>query len=106
MIGLFISHTCTSCDCNGSIGFKEADIVFVGKVVRVENQGRYKITFRVCRIEKGKHRKKELVVYTPCLTDPCCGINFQKDSIYRVYALTYNKEFTANLCTETTLLDK
>src|SRR5690606_37319392 len=82
-----------------------ADIVFVGKVVSVKNKGGfsgYNIIFKRCVIEKGKMKNKRISVFVPCLTDPCCGINFEKGKKYRVYALKQGGELKTNLCTETT----
>ncbi len=93
----------TACDCNVYLGFKEAAFVFVGKVISIENNKEYEIGFQLIKIEKGKYQAKEILVYTTCLLDACCGYNFEIGGVYKVYT---NAEFRTGLCTENWKLDK
>lgn len=93
-----------ACDCNILLGHDSVDLVFMGKVIKIEKQDEYsknKITFQVCKYYKGKMKKKKITVNVPCLADPCCGIDFKVGKKYEVYALEQNGIFTTDQCTMT-----
>ena len=95
-----------ACDCVSLVGYDEAKIVFIGKVLDVTDVGPNKITFKVYRFKKGRKRSKEITIYTPCSSVACCGIDFQKDEVYKVYAYEENGELHTDDCTATHKLKK
>jgi len=98
------------CDCNRSVGYDEANLVFIGNVVHIKKNTKpyvdFAITFKVCTVEKGKLKTKRIIIYTPCLMDPCCGIPFKLDEKYRVYAYLEDNKLCTNLCTETSKMNE
>lgn len=110
LLVLLFSMPSFACDCNSIVGYNESKVVFTGTVVKIERKTRpyieYAITFKVCNIEKGNLKRKRIVVYTPCLMDACCGIDFQVKRKYRVYTVEEDGKLNTNLCTETTVVGK
>ena len=85
-----------SCDCDKTIGLKEAVNVFEGRVMgirRIEAPYiRYEITFKISKAIKGALKSKTITVNVPCLNVGCCGIPFEMDSNYVVYTFMKNKK--------------
>jgi hypothetical protein len=90
-----------SCGCNTPVGLNEAKSVFIGKVVKIVKKGRYEITFQISSVQKGKLRSKKIAIYTPCLMDGCCGIPFEINEVYKVFAYENDKQLYTDQCTET-----
>ena len=105
LTALIISAYSYACDCDGMKGEKEADVVFKGKVEKIQKlelpYRRYEITFQITEEVKGIRKEKNIVVDVPCLTDGCCGIAFEVGQLYRVCAYKQENRVKTNQCWET-----
>ncbi|OJV51600.1 MAG: hypothetical protein BGO31_00830 [Bacteroidetes bacterium 43-16] len=110
-ICLFVlSYSAFACDCSVDdyINFKKADLVFVGKVIKIENVNEYeinRITLQICEMQKGKIRKKKITIVIPCMNEVCCGVEFILNEKYKVFSVKRGKDYFTNLCSETVKLD-
>jgi hypothetical protein len=97
-----------ACNCIGKIGFDRADVVFTGKVIKVEKveeqsdfHFHFEITFEVYEIQKGDSAIKTLNIIT---SRSNCGISFQRNQKYHVFAIKSEKGLYASRCTETAII--
>lgn len=101
-----------ACDCNSSNidHYTLADVVFVGKVVRINadrvvhgperykspfNEGYYSVTLEVIEVSKGKwttYKARELTVRIHSLALTECGIEYQNYKLFEVYAYYSKKD--------------
>ena len=79
--------------------FNDADVVFVGKVLDIE-QGwgnEFEVKFEIMERQKMTGSDKVIVVRT-AVSSSACGYSFQPDVIYVVYAIGDNEKFYTDLC--------
>jgi hypothetical protein len=97
--------TSRACDCDSIISISESKLAFKGKVIDIkevnDSISHYEITFRVKKVLKGKRKVKYIKVNTPCLTDGCCGIEFNKNDIFLVVTREKYGQVYADACTAT-----
>lgn len=108
-LGIFSAAEALACSCMPpgppKEELKEADAVFVGKVVRLETEGdeftgQLKATIRASKVWKGPVRR--YVVVRTARQGSMCGYGFQTSQKYVVY--TYKSEdgrLTTNICSRT-----
>lgn len=89
------------CSCSDILGYDRAAYVFTGKVISIKKGGMYEITMRVKKVAKGEIKSTNVVVYTPCMWDSCCGIKFNPGERYKIFAYDSDGKIYTNLCTET-----
>lgn len=79
--------------------FNDADVVFTGKVLEIEQNwdNEFEVKFEVIERQKLSGTDKTVVVRT-ALTGAECGYNFQPDVIYVVYALRDGSRLYTDLC--------
>ena len=99
---ILFSVPANACDCDSIKGYKDADAVFTGKVLKIQRAEqpyiRYEITFQVNKWIKGKRKNLKIVVDSPCLLEACCGIAFQTGELYQVYAFKDEKRLETTQC--------
>lgn len=80
------------------------DAVFTGKVLEVDEKynSTTKVKLSVSETWKGVNTK-EVVIYT-AMDSAACGVYFEKDKDYLVYAHLEDGEYTTYLCSRTTEL--
>lgn len=95
-----------ACDCDEIVDTEKSNLVFRGKVLSVKKQesSAYAITFKVKKKVKGQIKKRRVTIYTPCLSDLCCGIPFQVGDVYFIVTKTIHDKFYATRCTTTSKL--
>jgi hypothetical protein len=93
---------CWACLCPGGGtkkgGAKSAEVIFTGKVVKIEQIDDFnlKTRFRLGKVYKGQAKR-----FTNVFTDTSCGYNFKDDRKYTVFALLYDGKKHTNICMET-----
>ncbi|MED4016697.1 MULTISPECIES: hypothetical protein [Sutcliffiella] len=76
------------------------DAVFAGKVLNIKEKGEeIEVTIEVSEAWKGM-TNKETTVYTPS-NSAACGVNFETNIEYIIYANNDNGELHTNLCSRT-----
>ncbi|MGD6778888.1 hypothetical protein ACQCT3_00475 [Sutcliffiella horikoshii] len=100
----FFSSTGYACSClppgTPQEELSKMDAVLTGKVLEVEeNNSTTKVKLSVSETWKGV-KTKEVVVYT-AMDSAACGVNFEKDKDYLVYAHLEDGEYTTYLCSRT-----
>jgi hypothetical protein len=109
IIFLFTIKVAFSCGCEDVFGLDESDLVFNGRVVSVDRVDTtfidYAITFKVEKVVKGKLSKQKVIVHTPCLSVACCGIPFEKNENYIVFATVKSNYYYTDACTATNKTD-
>lgn len=76
------------------------DAVFSGKVLDIKEKGEeIEVTVEVIEAWKGIN-SKETTIYTPS-NSAACGVNFETNIEYIIYANNDNGEFHTNLCSRT-----
>jgi hypothetical protein len=102
LLTFFFGVRANACDCDSIKGAKDADAVFKGKVLKVQRMEepyiRYEITFQITKWIKGKSKKRNIVIDTPCLLEACCGIAFQTGEVYQVYAFEDENRLETTQC--------
>ncbi len=76
--------------------FEAANAVFEGRVTRIQQGEPLEVTLMVVRTWKGAD-SEEVVVQTPS-NSAACGVSFEQDHSYLVYATTEGEELFASLC--------
>lgn len=107
---ILISFVLSACDCNENsyINIENADIVFVGKVIKIKEADVNKnnqIKFEIFSFNKGEQKKNKIIVGVPCLCVACCGISFERGKKYKVFAIYRANKLTTNLCSQTHLIN-
>ena len=75
-----------ACDCTYNYGFEESDLVFSGKLLSIKEDRGYQLTLDVNKVEKGGIKTKQIVIYTGCLQDGCCGMEMLSGHYYKIFA--------------------
>lgn len=108
LVFFFLQSSSIACDCDRILDESESSCVFIGKVQKIKkvkaNNRRFQIVLKVTQYIKGKHKKKTIVVYTPCLDEICCGIPFAVGSEYYVVTIDRNGKLFTNLCCGTSIV--
>ena len=79
--------------------FNDADVVFVGKVLDIE-QGwgnEFEVKFEIVERQKIEGSDKTIVVRTAVMSS-ACGYSFEPDVIYVVYAIKEGDRLYTDLC--------
>ena len=97
--------TAYACSCAPSTPdehFNDADVVFTGKVLQIEqNWNReYEVKFEIEQRQKMEDDEKTVIVRT-ALTDAECGYIFQTGLTYVVYAGLQDDRLYTDLCSGT-----
>jgi len=99
-----------SCSCitadDAITEMKAVDMVFIGKVIKIDElpSYKYKTKFQVIKSYKGTMEDTvEIVHFWP---GPSCGISFENDTEYLVYASFWEGELSTNKCRRTRLLSE
>lgn len=101
----FFSSTGYACSClqpgTPQEELAKMDAVFTGKVLEVDEKynSTTKVKLSVSETWKGVNTK-EVVVYT-AMDSAACGVYFEKDKDYLVYAHLEDGEYTTYLCSRT-----
>jgi len=115
LAGLFFASAAVACSCapppTAKASLEKASAVFTGKVLKIEDAGKFEraITLQVAQVWKGV-KAKEVVVYT-ANNGAACGFEFEKGKSYLIYAGQEQREgekekvLATNICTRTAALD-
>ncbi|NLP52292.1 hypothetical protein [Bacillus sp. RO1] len=101
----FYSPTGYACSClppgTPQEELAKMDAVFTGKVLEVEEKfnSTKEVKLNVTETWKGVETK-EVVIYT-AMDSAACGVNFEKNKDYLVYAHLEDGEYTTYLCSRT-----
>ena len=81
--------------------FDQADVVFTGKVLEVDNAwGQQEVELEVLEISKIDEEdadEKKLTVYTET-SEAMCGYTFEEGGVYMVFANRQDSRLITNLC--------
>ncbi|WP_053073748.1 hypothetical protein [Bacillus sp. LL01] len=106
----FFSPTGSACSClppgTPQEELKKMDAVFSGKVVNVKEKFNSTTEVKLTVKESWKGvSTKEVVIYT-AMDSAACGVYFEKDKEYLVYAHLEDGEYTTYLCSRTAELSQ
>ena len=102
---LGISISSYACSCIGAAGVDAVDLMFTGKVVRIEStDSNLVVTFKVKHLYKGEAQSERHVLIQTKRSGQACGIHFIRHIKYAVYAFADREYASTSLCTQTRIM--
>lgn len=104
-ISLIAAQAGYSCSCIGAAGVDAVDMMFTGRVVRIEKSDTsVVVTFKVKHMYKGEVGTEKRVVVSTRRGGQACGIHFIRHMKYAVYAYGDMNHASTGLCTRTRIM--
>jgi hypothetical protein len=104
-ISLIAAQAGYSCSCIGAAGVDAVDMMFTGRVVRIEKTDTsVVVTFKVKHMYKGEVGTEKRVVVSTRRGGQACGIHFVSHMKYAVYAYGDMNHASTGLCTRTRIM--
>ena len=104
-ISLIAAQAGYSCSCIGAAGVDAVDMMFTGRVVRIEKSDTsVVVTFKVKHMYKGEVGTEKRVVVSTRRGGQACGIHFTRHMKYAVYAYGDMNHASTGLCTRTRIM--